>query len=242
MGVLKFILRTLTTMGYQARFYVLQAGNYGLAQSRRRLFVWAAKRGCKLPGIPTPITTFAKSGQTNITLPDGIRFMPFDYLNGNAPHHAVTVKDAIGDLPEFEYINPAILYPDTDTREDTSHIPKYTAVNSMPSDTPGDRDGRRTYVGEMHMRYSRPPCSEFQRLRRREHQVMAPGVDSDCDALVSTLHNHVSRKFNDINIERICNIAFAFGSDHHSLPEKLKPWCLSNKDSAAARHGGWKGL
>ncbi|KAJ1923174.1 hypothetical protein EC988_010437, partial [Linderina pennispora] len=22
----------------------------------------------------------------------------------------------------------------------------------------------------------------------------------------------------------------------------LKPWCLSNKDSAAARHGGWKGL
>ncbi|KAJ2307369.1 hypothetical protein IWW54_004410, partial [Coemansia sp. RSA 2705] len=40
MGMLKFIMRALTTMGYQARFYVLQAGNYGLAQSRRRLFIW----------------------------------------------------------------------------------------------------------------------------------------------------------------------------------------------------------
>ncbi|KAJ1935522.1 hypothetical protein FBU59_005358, partial [Linderina macrospora] len=242
MGVLKFILRTLTTMGYQARFYILQAGNYGLAQSRRRLFVWAAKRGCKLPGIPTPTTTFSKSGQTNITLPDGTRITPFAQLNGNAPHHAISVKDAIGDLPEYEYINPATLYPDTDTREDTEHIPKYTAVNNMPSDMPGDRDGRRSYVGHMQMKYNKPPCGEFQRQRRRAHQIMAPGVDNDCDALVDTLHNHVSRKFNDINVERICNVSFDFGSDHRSLPEKLKPWCLSNKDSAAARHGGWKGL
>ena len=26
------------------------------------------------------------------------------------------------------------------------------------------------------------------------------------------------------------------------LPEKLRPWCLSNPNSAASRHGGWKGL
>jgi DNA (cytosine-5)-methyltransferase 1 len=27
-----------------------------------------------------------------------------------------------------------------------------------------------------------------------------------------------------------------------ALPEKLKPWCLSHKDSAASKHNGWKGL
>jgi hypothetical protein len=26
------------------------------------------------------------------------------------------------------------------------------------------------------------------------------------------------------------------------LPDPLKPWCLHSKDSAAARHRGWKGL
>lgn len=26
------------------------------------------------------------------------------------------------------------------------------------------------------------------------------------------------------------------------LPEKLKPWCLSDPNSAASRHNGWKGL
>ncbi|KAJ2869324.1 hypothetical protein GGI22_000329 [Coemansia erecta] len=242
MGMLKFILRTLTTMGYQARFYVLQAGNYGLAQSRRRLFVWACKRGLRLPGVPQPVTTFGKSNQTQIRFPDGTCYAPLAHLNGNAPHHAITVKDAIGDLPKFEYVNPAEIYPDPDIDRRNPDWPQYIAVGGARTNIPGDYDGKRGYVGHMEMQYSTQPLSEFQRLRRRKQQICMPGSTDDCEGLVDVLYNHVCRKFNAINVERVCRVELEPGKDHSSLPEALKPWCLSSKDSAASRHNGWKGL
>ncbi|PKY44169.1 S-adenosyl-L-methionine-dependent methyltransferase, partial [Rhizophagus irregularis] len=36
MGVIKFIIRSLTAMGYQTKFSVQQAGHHGVPQSRRR--------------------------------------------------------------------------------------------------------------------------------------------------------------------------------------------------------------
>ncbi|KAJ1737906.1 hypothetical protein LPJ72_000061 [Coemansia sp. Benny D160-2] len=242
MGMLKFILRTLTTMGYQARFYVLQAGNYGIAQSRRRLFVWACKRGLRLPGVPQPVTTFGKSKQTQINFPDGTTYAPLAHLNGNAPHHAITVREAIGDLPKFEFVNPADVYPDPDIDNRNPDWPQYIAVNGMPTNIPGDHDGKRGYVGQMEMGYSNPPLSEFQRLRRRRQQICIPDKTEDCERLVDVLYNHVSRKFNSINTERVCRVELQPGKDHSSLPDKLKPWCLSAKESAASRHNGWKGL
>ncbi|KAJ1823141.1 hypothetical protein LPJ60_001754 [Coemansia sp. RSA 2675] len=242
MGMLKFILRTLTTMGYQARFYLLQAGNYGLAQSRRRLFVWACKRGCRLPGVPRPITTFGKSNQTTITFPDGTVYAPLAHFNGNAPHHAISVEDAIGDLPKYEFLNPEEVYPDPEASSRPSDWPQYIAVNKQRTAIPGDLDGLRTYVGQMHMAYTSPPKSEFQRLRRRKEQVCIPGSENCGEELVETLYNHVSRKFNALNVERVCRVKLEPGMDHSSLPEKLQPWCLTAKESAASRHNGWKGL
>ncbi|KAJ1835526.1 hypothetical protein LPJ73_007714, partial [Coemansia sp. RSA 2703] len=241
MGMLKFIVRVLTTMGYQTRFYVLQAGNYGLAQSRRRLFVWACKRGCSLPGIPLPSTTFPKSNQTNINFPNGTVYAPLSHLKGNAPHHAITVGDAISDLPRFEFANPAKKYPEPDPDANNKEWPVYHAVyGSAPGLTPDDI--ARSYVGRMEMPYTNAPVSEFQRLRRRKQQVCIPGTEEGYDQLVDTLHNHVSRKFDAMNVERVCRVEMKPGMDHRSLPQDLKPWCLSSKDSAAARNNGWKGL
>ncbi|KAJ2880862.1 hypothetical protein FB639_002739 [Coemansia asiatica] len=241
MGMLKFILRTLTTMGYQARFYVLQAGNYGLAQSRRRLFVWACKRGCRLPGVPLPMTTFEKSNQTNIIFPNGTVYAPLAHLNGNAPHHAITVEDAINDLPKFDFINPAEFYPDPDPDAHKRNWPRLHAVyGKAPGLTP--EEAANGYVNRMEMPYSEPPKSEFQRLRRRKQQVCIPGVGDNYDELVDTLVNHVCRKFNSQNVERVCRVEMQPGKDHSSLPDKLKPWCLSSEKSAAARNNGWKGL
>ncbi|KAJ2788061.1 hypothetical protein GGI15_000236 [Coemansia interrupta] len=241
MGMLKFIVRVLTTMGYQTRFYVLQAGNYGLAQSRRRLFVWACKRGCSLPGIPLPSTTFPKSNQTNINFPNGTVYAPLSHLKGNAPHHAITVEDAISDLPRFEFANPAIKYPEPDPDAKNREWPVYhTVYGSAPGLT--QEEIARAYVGHMAMSYTNPPASEFQRLRRRKQQVCIPGTEDGYDQLVGTLHNHVSRKFDAMNVERICRVEMKPGMDHRSLPQDLKPWCLSSKDSAAARNNGWKGL
>ncbi|KAJ1678462.1 hypothetical protein EV182_004002, partial [Spiromyces aspiralis] len=112
MGMLKFILRSLTSMGYQTRFGLLQAANYGLAQSRRRLFVWASKRGCALPSYPQPITCFSGKGSLSIPLPNGIMYCVNTRTDNCAPHPRVTVGNAISDLPAFEYRNPAKEYPD----------------------------------------------------------------------------------------------------------------------------------
>ncbi|KAI7834959.1 hypothetical protein BX661DRAFT_175843 [Kickxella alabastrina] len=240
MGVLKFILRTLTNMGYQTRFFVLQAGNYNLAQSRRRLFVWGCKRGCRLPEVPRPISTFAKSNQTNINFPNGTVYAPFAHLNGNAPHHAVTVGDAIGDLPKFEFINPAIHYPDPEPVRNSEWPQYHTVYGSAPGLDP--KLANLSFVGLMEMQYSQAPMSEFQRLRRRREQICIPGVKGDYDELVDTLYNHVCRKFKADNVERICRVTMEPGMDHSSLPLTLRPWCLSSEESAASRNNGWKGL
>lgn len=81
-------------------------------------------------------------------------------------------------------------------------------------------------------KYVTRPQSEYQRKMR----ACNPQHDRN------TVHNHVSRTFNEENAERICQVPFRPEADHQDLPELLKPWCLSNPDSAAKRHNNWKGL
>lgn len=52
----------------QVRFGVLQAGNYGVSQSRKRAFIWAAAPGEVLPEWPEPSHVFL-SAQLKVTLP-----------------------------------------------------------------------------------------------------------------------------------------------------------------------------
>jgi hypothetical protein len=84
----------------QVRFGVLNAGNFGVSQSRKRTFIWAAAPGETLPAWPQPLTVF-KSPQLCINLPGGISYKAVED-GKNARLRAVTVKDAIGDLPAVE--------------------------------------------------------------------------------------------------------------------------------------------
>lgn len=81
-------------------------------------------------------------------------------------------------------------------------------------------------------KYVTRPQSEYQRKMRARN----PSNDRN------TVHNHVSRTFNEENAERICRVPLRPEADHQDLPQLLKPWCLSNPDSAAKRHNNWKGL
>ncbi|KAF9171621.1 DNA (cytosine-5)-methyltransferase 1 [Mortierella sp. AD010] len=114
MGVVKFVVRCLTAMGYQCRFGLMQAGHHNLPQSRRRLFIWGAKLGSSLPDFPKPLTCFPYNEGLKISPPPGLNdHSPFSYQRTRvtqAPDPAVTVRDAIGDLPGFEYINPHLQY------------------------------------------------------------------------------------------------------------------------------------
>lgn len=60
--VLKLTLRCLLAIGYQVAFGVLQAGHYGIPQTRRRLIIMAAAPGYKLPNYPEPQHVFSKKG------------------------------------------------------------------------------------------------------------------------------------------------------------------------------------
>ncbi|KAG6844922.1 hypothetical protein H0H87_002406 [Tephrocybe sp. NHM501043] len=59
-GMVKFIMRTLIALGYQVRCKVLQAGQYGAPQSRRRAIFWGAKRGVTIPDYPLPMYAFER--------------------------------------------------------------------------------------------------------------------------------------------------------------------------------------
>ena len=60
--VLKLTLRCLLKMGYQCTFGVLQAGQYGVPQTRRRAIILAAAPGEKLPYYPEPTHCFSPRG------------------------------------------------------------------------------------------------------------------------------------------------------------------------------------
>ena len=57
--VLKLCLQTLIKLGYQCTFTVLQAGQFGVAQTRRRAIILAAAPGEKLPLFPEPLHVFS---------------------------------------------------------------------------------------------------------------------------------------------------------------------------------------
>ncbi|KAF7722914.1 hypothetical protein EC973_002594 [Apophysomyces ossiformis] len=218
MGVVKYILRCLTSMGYQARFSIQQAGHYGVAQSRRRLFIWGSKIGYSLPDFPQPITCFPKPASLSINLPDGKTFSYMKRTDGQAPLPTVTVGDSISELPGFEYINTHKEYPET--KEDIN-MRNASKVPQLPACHQG-------IVGDIKQVYTNPPLTDFQ------DWIRSGAGDELC--------NHFTRAWNSINVERIYNVEMKPGADHSSLPEKLKPWCLSHQDSAASRHNGWKGL
>ncbi|KAK5639618.1 hypothetical protein RI129_012110 [Pyrocoelia pectoralis] len=100
--VLKLTLRCLLAIGYQVTFGVLQAGHYGVPQTRRRLIIMAAAPGFLLPVYPEPQHVFSKKGcQLSVPVDD------FKYYTGarwgsSAPYRTITVRDAMSDLPNIE--------------------------------------------------------------------------------------------------------------------------------------------
>ncbi|XP_077224342.1 DNA (cytosine-5)-methyltransferase 1A-like [Tasmannia lanceolata] len=97
----RLTLASLLEMGYQVRFGILEAGAYGVSQSRKRAFIWAASPEEVLPEWPEPMHVFA-GPELKITLPGNIHYAAVRSTAGGAPFRSITVRDTIGDLPEVE--------------------------------------------------------------------------------------------------------------------------------------------
>ncbi|XP_061383762.1 DNA (cytosine-5)-methyltransferase 1-like [Danaus plexippus] len=99
--VLKLTLRALLDMGYQCTFGILQAGNYGVPQTRRRLIILAAAPGYKLPLYPEPTHVFSRRACSLTTTIDGKRFVTNIQWDESAPRRTCTIQDAMSDLPQI---------------------------------------------------------------------------------------------------------------------------------------------
>ncbi|KAL3814578.1 hypothetical protein ACJIZ3_015846 [Penstemon smallii] len=94
----RLTLASLLEMGYQVRFGVLEAGAYGVPQSRKRAFIWAASPEEALPDWPEPMHVFA-APELKISLSGNSQYSAVRSTSRGAPFRSLTVRDTIGDLP-----------------------------------------------------------------------------------------------------------------------------------------------
>nr|AQM49847.1 methyltransferase 1 [Boechera holboellii] len=94
-------LASLLEMGYQVRFGILEAGAYGVSQSRKRAFIWAAAPEEVLPEWPEPMYVFGVP-KLKISLSQGLHYAAVRSTALGAPFRPITVRDTIGDLPPVE--------------------------------------------------------------------------------------------------------------------------------------------
>ncbi|XP_058111603.1 DNA (cytosine-5)-methyltransferase 1A-like [Magnolia sinica] len=85
-------------MPTQVKFGVLEAGAFGVSQSRKRAFIWATSPEETLPEWPEPMHVFA-GPELKITLPRDVQYAAIRSTAGGAPFRVITVRDIIGDLP-----------------------------------------------------------------------------------------------------------------------------------------------
>ena len=100
--IMKLCLRALVLMGYQCTFGILQAGNFGVPQSRRRCFIMAAAPGQKLPHYPEPLHVFSKQNKGLNVNVDLRAFLNDANWTDSAPYRATTCKEALADLPKIQ--------------------------------------------------------------------------------------------------------------------------------------------
>ncbi|KAK4491318.1 hypothetical protein RD792_002054 [Penstemon davidsonii] len=82
----------------QVRFGILEAGAYGVPQSRKRAFIWAASPEEQLPDWPEPMHVFA-APQLKISMSKSLQYSAVRSTSRGAPFRSLTVRDAIEDLP-----------------------------------------------------------------------------------------------------------------------------------------------
>ncbi|XP_071039220.1 DNA (cytosine-5)-methyltransferase PliMCI isoform X2 [Parasteatoda tepidariorum] len=100
--ILKLALSTLVRMGYQCTFAVLQAGQYGVPQTRRRAIILAAAPGEKLPSFPEPQHVFSPRATQLTVVVDDKKYRPNIKWTSSAPYRTVTVGDSMSDLPSIK--------------------------------------------------------------------------------------------------------------------------------------------
>nr|XP_022900238.1 DNA (cytosine-5)-methyltransferase PliMCI-like [Onthophagus taurus] len=233
--VLKLTLRCLVAMGYQVTFGIVQAGHYGVPQTRRRLIIMAAAPGYVLPKYPEPRHVFNKRGCLLSIAVDNQRFVNGCQFTSSAPYRMTTVRDAMSDLPDIKngWNQKEIQYD----AEPMSHFQKLMRK--------GEGDLVRDHI-----------CKEMTPLveARMTYIPLAPGSDwrdlpnievrlSDGNYTKKLRYPYrIKKQSKDEPNKGVCQCTTGKGircdpADKQS--DTLIPWCLPHTGD---RHNHWAGL
>lgn len=137
----RFILRAMTSIGYQCQFTVLQA-----AESRTRAIFWASKPGFPLPAFPQPTNVVKNSRQYSLS---------WHRTRRAAPLPTCTVGQAITDLPAFDWVNPHRVIPESKEQR-SEREERSKTITQYECDA-------NSFAGRDHQSYASHPLSEYQR-------------------------------------------------------------------------------
>ncbi|KAF9041782.1 S-adenosyl-L-methionine-dependent methyltransferase [Hymenopellis radicata] len=222
-GGLKLVLRALLDMGYQVRFGQLQAAHYGTPQRRERFFLCAAKRGLRLPEFPQPTHNYPDARDLSIKNICGIygretTIQCISNSKGIAPHSYVSVRDAIEDLPAFDYRHPGQQSENQRAERETR---KENGIKEFDS---GKLCGRKKVA------YKHAPSTRFQVEARRDSE------DDQC-------LQHYTRPQRKQIAERILAVPLRPNADYRSFDAKhQQSYMMFNPVSANGKGGFKKGM
>ncbi|TCD63769.1 hypothetical protein EIP91_004952 [Steccherinum ochraceum] len=224
MGGLKWLIYAMLEMGYQVRYGLLQAAHYGTPQSRVRFFLVAAKHPYPLPSFPVPVYEFPEKDSLEIRL--GSLPRPLAPINAatKAAHRLVTVEDAIGDLPRFDWRSPKRPTQPSRTIPHPTNPSTQLTVPSLPCNKARAFCG---YHGSSAV-YHHPPRTAFQQRCRESGQL------KDLQ--------HYTRVLKEQVVERVVNIPMRPKADYRTLKQSDWEWQFSNPSSAVARDGFRPGM
>ncbi|KAF9486388.1 S-adenosyl-L-methionine-dependent methyltransferase [Pholiota conissans] len=221
-GGLKLFVRALLDLGYQVRFGLLPAQNYGTPQRRLRFFLYVAMDGEQLTEHPEPTHDFPETKTLQIPIRVGkiLHILsPVRVASGIARHSYVSVADAIFDLPHFDWKNP------NSSRKSSGQSPSHQKERLQ--------HGRTILSFDCQKPGSQPYCG----LQGEVDYICLPETRYQLVARAKKTKDiqHYTKRFDLHKIERVVNIPIKANADYQSLPHGMLEWQFVDPSSSVGR-------
>uniref|UniRef100_F6XUV4 DNA (cytosine-5)-methyltransferase 1 n=1 Tax=Ciona intestinalis TaxID=7719 RepID=F6XUV4_CIOIN len=234
--VLKLSLAALLRMGYQCTFGVLQAGHYGVSQTRRRAIILAAAPGEQLPLYPEPLHTFSTRGGSLSAQVGDTRYTNNIKWSTSAPYRTITVHDAMSDLPKIPNGHAKLEMPYTG--EPLTHFQRMMRGKDYQGVVRDHicKDMSPLVAARMAL-IPLIPGSDWRDLPNKPHKL---SDGTTAKVLRYEYHDKKQGRSSTGGMRGVCSCAEGRACDAMDRQfNTLIPWCLPHTGN---RHNNWAGL
>jgi len=236
--VLRLCIRALVKMGYQCSFGILQAGQFGVAQTRRRAILLAAAPGEVLPLYPEPTHVFSPTACSLNVQVDGIRYTTNARWVLEGAYRTVNVRDTMSDLPKIANGANELTIPYGD--KELSHFQRKIRAGST-----GLKDHITKKMAPLiEARMELIPTLPGSDWRDLPNKAMKLKDGSMCKDLQYLYHDAKQGKSKSGAKRGVCPCMESKDEKRKCDPQAkqqntLIPWCLPHTSN---RHNQWAGL